>query len=93
MLNTSLHFAFDTTISLLVNAEPRWCVHALWLVSARLELPCQQVVDRCALTRMAWSPDGRRLCVGDAKVCQGVFRPFEVFFNTKNFDTTRNPRK
>lgn len=28
-----------------------------------------QVVDRCALTRMAWSPDGRRLCVGDAKVC------------------------
>lgn len=27
-----------------------------------------QVVDRCALTRMAWSPDGRRLCVGDAKV-------------------------
>lgn len=28
----------------------------------------KQVVDRCALTRMAWSPDGRRLCVGDAKV-------------------------
>lgn len=27
-----------------------------------------QVVDRCALTRMAWSQDGRRLCVGDAKV-------------------------
>lgn len=32
--------------------------------------PGGQVVDRCALTRMAWSPDGRRLCVGDYKVTE-----------------------
>lgn len=35
--------------------------------------PLRQVVDRCALTRMSWSPDGRRLCVGDAKVRRTYF--------------------
>ncbi|CAM9925159.1 unnamed protein product [Scytosiphon promiscuus] len=48
----------------------------LWNLNHSMEEPFTppvKVVDRCALTRMAWSPDGRRLCVGDAKGYARVF--------------------
>lgn len=48
----------------------------LWNLNHSMEEPLSppvKVVDRCALTRMAWSPDGRRLCVGDAKGYARVF--------------------
>ncbi|CAM9402404.1 unnamed protein product [Ascophyllum nodosum] len=50
----------------------------LWNLNHSMEEPFAppvKAVDRCALTRMAWSPDGRRLCVGDSK---GYARVFNV---------------
>ncbi|CAM9769689.1 unnamed protein product [Pylaiella littoralis] len=49
----------------------------LWNLNHSMEEPftppVKVVVDRCALTRMAWSPDGRRLCVGDDKGYARIF--------------------
>ncbi|CAM9172824.1 unnamed protein product [Discosporangium mesarthrocarpum] len=49
---------------------------ALWNLNHSMEEPLAppvKVAERCALTRMAWSSDGRKLCVGDAKGYAHVF--------------------